>query len=522
MSRPNGGAGILRTAERARRRRSFLIASAAFVLLAAHLALFWDWTSDDAYISFRYAENLASGRGLVFNPGEAVEGYSNFSWVVVLALARLTGVSPLATAKVLGSLAAFLLLGLWLKAAAEAGFGERARLMGLWMLALSTGLACFATSGLETVPYGLLILAAVVLENRFERAPDPARLAAVYAVLVVVALSRPEGVLFLLLSAAYHIGRRLVGGRGLALKTTLLIAATAGLAFAAFLAFRWSAYGTLVPNTFYAKPPGTFVDSPAGALFANLIGGLGSASFLLVIIPVLAVGRKGTGRLGYALLIVLGQLVFLAYAGDWMAFGRFFLPVAPLVLFLFFSLLEARRRTVAASLAVLTLAGLAAVNVWQTRDALAGRDRFPYLIMRAGRLADLAREVERAVPAGAVIALRRQGAVPYITGLRAVDTLGLTNRAIARLIYEEKDPRRLDDAISDAVLAASPDLILLFASWSEEGGRPVPGQDPRFRLPEAEHRLLERAAARGYRLLRTTDLGPWEKTIWYARGKKPS
>ena len=67
------------------------------------------------------------------------------------------------------------------------------------------------------------------------------------------------------------------------------------------------------------------------------------------------------------------------------------------------------------------------------------------------------------------------------------------------------------------VLVAAPNLILLFASRSEEGGRPVAGEDPRFRLPEAEYRLLDRAAARGYRVLRTTDLGPCEKAVWVAK-----
>ena len=490
---------------------------AAFVLLAAHVALFWDWTSDDAYISFRYADNLAAGRGLVFNPGERVEGYSNPSWVIVLALARMAGLPPLLTAKALGALTACLLLGLWLKAATGAGFGERNRLAGLWMLALSTGLAYFAMSGLETVAYTLLLFAASVLESRFERDPEPRRLAAVYAVLLLVALSRPEGALFLILSAAYHMGRRIKGSPGPGSKATFLIIAAAGTLFAAFLAFRWLTYGSLVPNTFFAKPPGTFVDSPAGALFANLLGGLGSASFLVVLIPVLMVGRKGLGRLGYALLLICGQLVFLAYAGDWMAFGRFFLPVAPLVLFVFFFLLETHRRTVAAALAVAALAGLVIVNMWQTRSALVAKDRFPYLVMRAERLVELAREVKQQLPAGAVIALRRQGAVPYLTGFRSFDTLGLTDRAIARLIHAESDPRRLDDGIAKAVLDAAPDLVLLFASRTEEGGRPVAGEDPRFRLPEAEHRLLESASARGYRVLRTTDLGPWEKAVWVAR-----
>src|SRR5207244_12236047 len=41
--------------------------------------------SDDAYISYRYAQNLARGNGLVFNPGERVEGYSNLLHVLLLA-----------------------------------------------------------------------------------------------------------------------------------------------------------------------------------------------------------------------------------------------------------------------------------------------------------------------------------------------------------------------------------------------------------------------------------------------------
>jgi len=32
------------------------------------------WIPDDAYISMRYAENFAAGKGLVYNEGERVEG----------------------------------------------------------------------------------------------------------------------------------------------------------------------------------------------------------------------------------------------------------------------------------------------------------------------------------------------------------------------------------------------------------------------------------------------------------------
>ena len=54
---------------------ALLPALLALAALAAHL----DLLCDDAFISFRYARNLARGDGLVFNPGESppVEGYSN-------------------------------------------------------------------------------------------------------------------------------------------------------------------------------------------------------------------------------------------------------------------------------------------------------------------------------------------------------------------------------------------------------------------------------------------------------------
>ncbi|MFC1854193.1 hypothetical protein ACFL27_28755, partial [candidate division CSSED10-310 bacterium] len=41
---------------------------------------------DDLYISLRYARNLVEGQGLVFNPGERVQGYTNFLFVLLAAL----------------------------------------------------------------------------------------------------------------------------------------------------------------------------------------------------------------------------------------------------------------------------------------------------------------------------------------------------------------------------------------------------------------------------------------------------
>ena len=57
-----------------------LTAAAIIALFAAETLLFVDWIPDDAFISFRYARNIADGLGPVFNPGERVEGASNPLW----------------------------------------------------------------------------------------------------------------------------------------------------------------------------------------------------------------------------------------------------------------------------------------------------------------------------------------------------------------------------------------------------------------------------------------------------------
>src|SRR5436190_94300 len=63
---------LIRIAGLAERRFAWLLAGA----IAALVALAWchRFVQDDAFIAFRYADHLARGHGLVFNPDERVEG----------------------------------------------------------------------------------------------------------------------------------------------------------------------------------------------------------------------------------------------------------------------------------------------------------------------------------------------------------------------------------------------------------------------------------------------------------------
>jgi hypothetical protein len=85
---------------------SIAIAGAVAVLAFSSLSLI-----DDAYISVRYAYNLNAGLGLVYNPGEPVEGYSNLLWTLLLTVPLRLGLAVDTFAIVAGMV--FGILAIW-------------------------------------------------------------------------------------------------------------------------------------------------------------------------------------------------------------------------------------------------------------------------------------------------------------------------------------------------------------------------------------------------------------------------
>jgi len=84
-------------------RKPFSIRIALHLILLLLQLLFWNFTIDDAFISFRYAKNLFLNQEMVFNIGEApVEGYSNFLWVMWMMLSFVFNIEIVLFSKVSG------------------------------------------------------------------------------------------------------------------------------------------------------------------------------------------------------------------------------------------------------------------------------------------------------------------------------------------------------------------------------------------------------------------------------------
>jgi arabinofuranosyltransferase len=219
-------------------------------LAFANARIFATAQIDDAYITFRVADNLARGLGPIYNVYERVEGSSSLLSVVVLACFIRLGANALAAARFLGTAAFVGLTALtYFTVRFEAKCFPRVLAAGAALVvAASTPLAFYAMSGLETDVYAFLLTLTfsllVVLPFRSAVAGATAG--------GLMAMARPEGSFFFgLLFALLLLKMRHAGRSGP--RDVLRVAAAFVVPFGALTLFRLGYYHSWIPNTVRAK-----------------------------------------------------------------------------------------------------------------------------------------------------------------------------------------------------------------------------------------------------------------------------
>ncbi len=114
------------------------------------LVIHYSWFMDDAFIYFRYLDNLLYlGHGLVFNSGEYVEGFSSPLWAILLIPLRLTGLDYWILIRLVGVVSFALFWALLVKLNRSLSPPGRPILnVPLCYLAFNYGVQCYFTSGL--------------------------------------------------------------------------------------------------------------------------------------------------------------------------------------------------------------------------------------------------------------------------------------------------------------------------------------------------------------------------------------
>ncbi|MEU3274051.1 hypothetical protein ABZ639_24705 [Saccharomonospora sp. NPDC006951] len=300
--------------------------------------------ADEAYLTFRYASNVADGYGPVFNPGERVEGYSSFLWLVLVALTRaafggdettiVVGASVIGVLCALGAVYAANVLAN--RIVATQG-GRAVPALGVAAAVLTAGassLAVYGASGVETSLFVLLVLS-VCIALTSDR-PVVAGVLAAFAV-----MTRPEGTfvaLVVLLWLLFAVVRRSATGwapLGYALGAAVLLVP--------WMVWRVTYYGHLVSNA--VELAGRTDTGTRLASGWDYVAGFATGYLALVLLAVLTVGYLLANRraesppaakaasLVWLLLALAGaQTVAVLFAGGESLPGwRLLAPVPPLI-----------------------------------------------------------------------------------------------------------------------------------------------------------------------------------------------
>jgi len=210
------------------------------LVVGAVLVVQYAWLLDDAFVYFRYVDNFVHlDLGLVFNRGEFVEGYSSPLWMLVLLALRGAGLGFWLAIRLVGVLA---FAGTWWALVESnrrlAPRGARSWNLPLVLFSCNYAAGCYFTSGTESP----LVLLAGAAYGVYLLEPQRRWTCTVVALSPLV---RHELALPLAAALLWTWWRE----RRCPWRTAL----GAGLALAAWLAFRVDYYADLFPNTFYLK-----------------------------------------------------------------------------------------------------------------------------------------------------------------------------------------------------------------------------------------------------------------------------
>ena len=385
-------------------------------VLALFLALhFGVCTQDDAFISFRYAENWADGLGWVFNAGEHVEGFSNPLWTALFGLVFWMNGDPVHWSLFFGYASIVLLIYTTHHLACTLKIPTQWMWIGMTMIALDPSMVLEAVQGLESVFYAGLLPLTISYAIR-EREHEQHTKSLLFSGLLC--LTRPEAPLFvgLLYTGLWFRDRNW--------KKSIQPLIAIGVLLGLMTGLRIWYFGDPLPNTFYAKVGGWA--GMRGVQYCwwhcqhHPLMWLGFFGSLIWV-------RTQNGRLLHW--IVIPYLLYvISIGGDFKPTSRFLLPLGGLFTVLTVQSLSGfkshKRILLVATLIILSLGRITLLpktNVWAQirRDNLVARK------VVGDWLAQY-------TPPNTTLAMHSIGVVPFYARRHTIDMWGLTDRTIAK------------------------------------------------------------------------------------------
>lgn len=452
---------------------------------------------DDSYISFRFVKNFVEGKGLVFNPGEKVEGYTNLLWVLILSVfyAMKFNIESIAQYLSMGFGILILFQTFKISSLVELKDGGKkgkssSALSGAYLfnfipvvLMVLTGAFNFwAISGMETCMFMAYVLAGIFyyIKNKNSQAPNY-----LFSLFIFLAsLTRPEGLYFFGLIIIHKVIISIKDNKAgfikdVLSKNNLITYAVYIIPTGLFMLWRLSYYGYPFPNTYYAK---TAYDSAHLLAGWNYFKNFFEAYMLygvVFVLPLFLLKKKESFfEISLMYLITIAYSVYIiTVGGDVLKQFRFFLPILPLIYILFGKFLEdiayrmkskSASGSVSTGLAIMLAVSLAIgfLNYNSQKEAIKKDVETENGLVEKMKLAGAwfnKKQTQLGRPL--VLAATTIGAVSYFSDVTVIDMLGLTDETIAHKPLEVAEVSSLNlnwkerKYNAEYVLSRKPDYI---------------------------------------------------------------
>ncbi|MBI4843160.1 MAG: hypothetical protein HY809_02395 [Nitrospirae bacterium] len=411
-------------------------------ILTALVLLAWSnrFIQDDAFISFRYAANFVHGYGLTWNPGEeAVEGYSNFLWTLLMGIPNSMKWDIVFFSYVSGLACFICTLIVTYRTALLVLRSSSSAILAVILLGTNYTFSAYATGGLETQLQAALLVSAayLMIQTQLSGQWAPTRLMAISLISAAAVLTRLDSLLPLAVLYAFFFGSliRHKAMPGTKIKYALLLLVPATLIGASYALWKIYYYGSILPNTYYVKVTGMTSYSRGVKYVMYFLLRYGWAPFILLFfVRIRRIVKTASWIIPLFAVVALWLGYVIKIGGDFMEF-RFFVTILPFLTILTVSALSAtfsRGIMIAVALCLVAVSFVHAhtfqgINSIENIETLHNR-----VTGRWDKTGQVLGKIFGQQRPEVVIATTAAGAIPFYSELKTVDMLGLNDKWIAR------------------------------------------------------------------------------------------
>ncbi|AZA57540.1 hypothetical protein [Chryseobacterium shandongense] len=432
-----------------------------FILIVFTLGCYYyyPFLSDDSLISLRYAQRFINGKGLTWNDGHPVEGYSNLLWILIISLLGKLGMNLILAARILGiacSIGTFAVISSYFKAK---NIKKEYVFLAVFLLVTTPCFTVWAIGGLEQPLY--IFLLTLTLTEVSKIVNDRSR--TIYLLplwLGLLAITRPDGFLFTILTTIFLLFVFRKNRKDL-IKVTLVVLVPS-LFLLGQLIFRYNFYGELVPNTALVKVKVTLHHALRGGfyVFKAFFGTLLLSSFGLYCLFYLVYKKKNLFGF-YLLLNVAAWTAYVVTVGGdiFPAFRHYYVVLIIFVFAIIFGLNEMQfsfktKSSKTGFIVILLLNPFIQLLIPDNQNAI--DERWEFRGMKLGET------LKTTFPKNTIIAVTAAGCIPYSSELPTIDMLGLNDYYTPRHPPKNFGSGMLAHELGDAnyVLGRNPDVII--------------------------------------------------------------